>query len=134
MKLLTISSLGTKDIESIKFGEKFPITYNLFNLGQDGSYVHTLAFFEENEAVELPVSEAAFLDTIADFQLGNYITKDFLCESLGIPDTTATLYMYVLGGMEGDSILRPIRSVNHPYDYILLDVKDSVISHRHGIA
>ena len=33
-----------------------------------------------------------------------------------------------LGGMEGDSILRPIRSVNHPYDYILLDVKDSVIS------
>lgn len=128
VKLLTISSLGTKDIESIKFGEKFPITYNLFNLGQDGSYVHTLAFFEENEAVELPVSEAAFLDTIADFQLGNYITKDFLCESLGIPDTTATLYMYVLGGMEGDSILRPIRSVNHPYDYILLDVKDSVIS------
>lgn len=128
VKLLTISSLGTKDIESIKLGEKFPITYNLFNLGQDGSYVHTLAFFEENEAVELPVSEAAFLDTIADFQLGNYITKDFLCESLGIPDTTATLYMYVLGGMEGDSILRPIRSVNHPYDYILLDVKDSVIS------
>ena len=81
VKLLTISSLGTKDIESIKLGEKFPITYNLFNLGQDGSYVHTLAFFEENEAVELPVSEAAFLDTIADFQLGNYITKDFLCES-----------------------------------------------------
>lgn len=44
VKLLTISSLGTKDIESIKLGEKFPITYNLFNLGQDGSYVHTLAF------------------------------------------------------------------------------------------
>ena len=120
--------MGTKDIESIKLGEKFPITYNLFNLGKDGSYVHTLAFFEENEAVELPISEAAFLDTIADFQLGNYITKDFLCESLGITDTTVTLYMYVLGGMEGDSILRPIRSVNHPYDYILLDVKDSVIS------
>ena len=78
--------------------------------------------------VELPVSEAAFLNRSRTFSWSNYVTEDFLCESLGIPDTTATLYMYVLGGMEGDSILRPIRSVNHPYDYILLDVKDSVIS------
>lgn len=44
VKLLTISSLGTKDIESIKLGEKFPITYNLFNLGKDGSIwsIHSL--------------------------------------------------------------------------------------------
>lgn len=128
VNLLTISSLGTKDVESVKLGENFPLTYNLFNLGQEGTYIQTLAFFEENGTVELPVSEAAYIDTIADFPQSNYLVQDILGLTQGLPDTTATLYLYVLGGMEGDSILRPIRSVNHPYDYILAEVKDSVVS------
>lgn len=125
--LLGVSSLGTRNVTSIKLGDSFPVSYSLFNLGHHSDYVHALWAFEEDEPLECKV-DALSLDTIKGFQSGNNVQLDFPDYKINFSDSTAVYHLYVVGGRLGDRVLKPVRTVNHPYDYIVAEVKDGRVT------
>lgn len=125
--LLCASSLNANGSKSVKLGERMDLSYELHNLGHDGSFITSLAYFAENEALESSLEMLPIRDTVMDLESGSKVERSYPILA-SFPDSTATYRSYIVGALLGDSILKPIRTENHPYDYILLSVKDSIVT------
>lgn len=125
--LLEISSIDIEGNGQVKLGDNLPISFSLSNFGADGDYYIFSKLFKEDEAIEVRREDyGANVELIDNFKRGELIEGNTF--TFDVPDSTATYYIYVVGCKAGESVMKPIRTANHPYDYVVVDVKDGNVT------
>lgn len=125
--LLGISSLQVDSDKPVRLGEKLPVSFTLKNFGQEGNYTVAPALFKEDEAIEARKEDLEPAFELADFKRGAIHEQSSLTFA-DIPDSTATYYLYVMACKTDESVMKPVRTAAHPYDYVVVQVKDGLVT------